>query len=238
MQIGICEDNQIIQEQIYNEIKKFQSEVTFLISTFINGEEMINSQIIFDLVFLDIELPGQVNGLEVAKYLQEQNNKIILVFVTFYTKYIISSFYLNTFQFILKPIRIDLFRQELLRCIEKFLKYNATFKINFEGTLLKIPIKTILAIESDKRKLLIYCTNNKIYSTYGSLRNHIQWLEKHHFLKVHSSILVNCAFITGFQDEVILTFSYNEKVYTKTYPVSRRCRKKAKLEYHEYFFKA
>lgn len=110
MQIGICEDNQIIQEQIYNEIKKFQSEVTFLISTFINGKEMINSQIIFDLVFLDIELPGQVNGLEVAKYLQEQNNKIILVFVTFYTKYIISSFYLNTFQFILKPIRIDLFR--------------------------------------------------------------------------------------------------------------------------------
>lgn len=109
MLIGICEDNPVIREELIQEIQKQQTGVILQLHAFSSGEAMLQSKLAFDLVFLDIELEGELTGLEVAQILQNQLPDIILIFISGYTKYITSALHLHTFQFLLKPLDAQLF---------------------------------------------------------------------------------------------------------------------------------
>ena len=111
MLIGICEDNPVIREELIQEIQKQQTGVTIQLHAFSSGEAMLQSKLAFDLVFLDIELEGELTGLEVAQILQNQLPDIILIFISGYTKYITSALHLHTFQFLLKPLDAQLFQE-------------------------------------------------------------------------------------------------------------------------------
>jgi len=57
-----------------------------------------------DLIFLDIQMPG-LNGFEVLKAVQEQNQKLpIVVFVTAYDAYAIKAFEVKALDYLLKPV--------------------------------------------------------------------------------------------------------------------------------------
>lgn len=234
MLIGICEDNDVIRVELRQEIEKQKSSIEFQVYDFSSGEEMINSHLQFDLAFLDIELEGSLTGLEVAQQLQNQQPDIILVFISGYTKYISSALRLHTFQFLLKPLDVQLFQEEFNRCLSHYRTENDIFSILQNGETIEIKMKDIVYIESDKRKLRIHDRQGKIYEMYGKISEQEELLAVHYFVRSHKSYLVNCRYIKKLKDEILwLTGSSKEGLIEL--PVSRRCRGTVQKQYHAYF---
>jgi DNA-binding LytR/AlgR family response regulator len=74
----------------------------------------------FDVVFLDIEMPG-INGLEVARRLRRHSPKTNVVFVTGYPEYALDAWRTGASGFMLKPITAEGVREQLSQLRYPFL---------------------------------------------------------------------------------------------------------------------
>ncbi|OPJ59692.1 response regulator [Clostridium chromiireducens] len=70
-----------------------------------------------DVVFLDIEMP-EINGLELANCLLEQNDELMIVFVTGYNQYALEAFEVNALDYILKPVNSN----RIQKCVSRLNK--------------------------------------------------------------------------------------------------------------------
>ena len=70
MKIAICDDELRIRKEVENALSNYFSEklINVEIQLFENGEDLLNSEINFDMAFLDVEMPI-VSGVEVGKNL-------------------------------------------------------------------------------------------------------------------------------------------------------------------------
>ena len=105
--IGICEDNKEFLTELKTKIEKkfFQYNLDCEIYCFYSGEEIIeeilNSNIEFDIIFFDIELPG-INGIETARKIRELDYSIIFIFITYLNEKVYEVLDLQIFNFIRK----------------------------------------------------------------------------------------------------------------------------------------
>ena len=145
MNIAICDDEPTICKEIKNCIMSASNGVTCDFYEFHSGDALLSSKMKFDMVFLDIELGKGVDGLETAQKLQNANHELILIFISGFTKYVSSSFYFHTFQFLLKPIDPLILQREFLRGIDiKNYTHNICLSIIMKKSLLKSKILFIL----------------------------------------------------------------------------------------------
>lgn len=235
MIIGICEDQYEVREDLKAKIEAQKNTSYIQLFEFESGEEMLNSNLRFDMVFLDIELQGKLSGLDVAQTLQKELSDLIIVFVSGYTQYVSSAFHLNTFQFLLKPIDDKVFQEEFLRCIRHYRMGHDVFRVFQNGEMIELKMKEIIYIESDKRKIIIHLRGGKQYEMYGKISEQEEALAIHHFIRIHKSYLVNCRYIKKMSDELVW-LGENQKDKMFSLPLSRRCKAAAKEKYHTYFF--
>lgn len=234
MIIGICEDNESIREELRQEIAKQRTGVKIQLYEFASGEEMLASGLAFDLVFLDIELEGNMTGLELAQQLQDNLPDLILVFVSGYTQYISSALRLHTFQFLLKPLDKQLFQEEFVRCVDQYRKAHTIFKILQNGEIIEVEIRDIVYLESNRRKLIVHLRSGKMYEMYGKISEQEELLSAYYFVRVHKSYLVNCRYIKKFVGEQV-QIGYTPEETLNLLPVSRRCKDQAREQYHQYY---
>ena len=70
-----------------------------------------------DIIFLDIQMP-EIEGLDLAEKLLEEDSTLNIVFVTAYQEYAIKAFELNALDYLLKPINKDRLLKTLNRIKE------------------------------------------------------------------------------------------------------------------------
>ena len=71
-----------------------------------------------EVIFLDINMP-KINGIEVARRINEINNNVQIIFVTAYEKYALQAFKVNAIDYIVKPIT----EEDINIAVRKILKY-------------------------------------------------------------------------------------------------------------------
>ena len=59
--------------------------------------------ILFDIIFLDIEM-GQEDGITVARRIRKIDKKVLIVYVTSHENYMMESFEIRPFRFLVKPV--------------------------------------------------------------------------------------------------------------------------------------
>ena len=95
MKVGICDDVPVFVEWVERILREHcrQKDDEITIFKFEKGEDVLLCPEKFDLVFLDIEMPGK-NGMEVAKQLRERadGDSLFIVFLTAYKKPIQQAF--------------------------------------------------------------------------------------------------------------------------------------------------
>ncbi len=230
MRIAICDDskeNLALLEDVVDGLKLRETEV----ECFENGESLLryitdSKDNFYQIYLLDIEMPG-INGLDTAKQIREIDKRAIIIFVTAYSDYVFSSFEVQPFRFIIKPID----REKLENVIHAAVNYIYTSKryifISVDKAKIQLCCEDIMYFEGDKRKVNVYLPE-ETYSFYSKMSDIEKMVDNSWFVRIHVSFIVNMDYVKAiYTDEIVL----NNGVHL---PVSRKYQKSVKLEHMRY----
>jgi two-component system LytT family response regulator len=164
-----------------------------------------------DLVFLDIEMPGE-KGLELFKYFEKLDFEVI--FTTAYDQYAIEALRLSALDYLLKPIDLKELRKALAAFKEKknqaqlnqALRYQFAAEQNQsqskrivlpsgEGYVF-IGVDTIMYCQAEKSYTVFVVADGKRYWVSKTIKEYTDLLEGMGFLRVHRSSLINPIFVS------------------------------------------
>lgn len=197
IQVAICDDEEIFLINLKELImKEFQlSGMVYELHIYNNGTELIkmSDSIVFDIIFLDIEMPS-LNGLEVAKNLRDKNPYINIIFVTNRDDLVFSSFCYRPFRFIRKQKMVEELPEAISDITNLIKKENQYYTVCFNNSTMQIKITDIMFFESFKHDIYIHTELEKI-----RIKSNLAKIEKemsiYGFIRVHSGFLVNYRFI-------------------------------------------
>jgi len=157
-----------------------------------------------DLVFLDVEMPG-INGFQLLDQLPYMP-KVIMT--TSKTDYAFTAFEYKVTDFLKKPIQYNRFMDAIRKVIEIFETTTAHPEdndvfIKSEGKYTRLNYDDILFIEG-MGDYVKYVTSSKKYVTHSTMKAVEEKMQKHHFLKVHRSFIVNIKKIKDIQDNSLV----------------------------------
>ncbi|MGN0467348.1 MAG: LytR/AlgR family response regulator transcription factor [Acutalibacteraceae bacterium] len=236
MKIAVCEDDKLSAQKLVDYIREFMKSTVFdfSIDVFYNGKDFRKSKEIYDLVFLDCQLPD-INGLDLAKELRRQEIESAIIFVTAYDDYVYESFEVRPFRYILKPIDEDKIRKALIGFISSYEK-KCYIVITTARKNMVVNSKDIVYVESDGKYSIVRLINNASFKSTKSISDYQSEIgeESHSFFRTHRCFLVNMKYISGI-DGNIINFINGEKAEISRRNVSDFNKKY--MNYLKYFAK-
>ncbi len=204
--IAICDDEPIICRQIESILQRHIYYKKMSIESFYTGEELAaaNQEDQFDLIFLDIELPG-LTGIDLAEQLMSQKGRPLLIFVSAHITYSVELFIYEPIDFLPKPMNEVKLLHAVDRAIQRHKESNRVFAARLAGnkTVVMLPYSTIRFFEANDKQVKV-CTTGETYLVSSSLSKIARSLPLH-FIAVHHSYIVNTEHICSFQaSQVVL----------------------------------
>lgn len=202
MLIAICDDEQVFRDSLRSMIfdYKKQHRLNIDVYEFNNGQSLLDSGKIFDMVFLDYQMPG-IDGMNVARELRKRNCTCCIVFATAFTHFVYDSFEVQPYRFLVKPLRFCQIESLMNSFIMRQKQLAPLIVINdFEQ--IRVQAKNILYLEGDGK----YCTIRTLENTYKSSQTMAQvhsLLPKYCFYRSHKSYVVNLYSVESFEDGII-----------------------------------
>lgn len=231
MRIAICDDEIEFVQKIKSSLEKIVEE-NDIIKCFENGVNLLNAdkENFFDIVYLDIEMPG-IDGMETAEKLQQINRGTLVIFVSSYSCYISKAFKINAFQFLIKDYSDENeIISEYKRAKERYCLEHYLYSIRKKDTIEKFEINKIVYIESNRRHLYVVTIDGCKHEFRGKISEEEKKLKLFNFIRIHESILVNMAYIRRI-DPTSLTLKYQSNEHI---PISRRYKENLMNEYSLY----
>ncbi|ULQ45175.1 LytTR family DNA-binding domain-containing protein [Flagellatimonas centrodinii] len=166
-----------------------------------------------DLVLLDIRMGG-MDGLQVARSMQDMDLPPAVIFTTAYSEHALSAFDANAQAYLLKPIRAEKLKEALLR-VRKPTRANRPPAAAAAGDpgrpkrefvlattrdgLLRIPAEDIVYFLADQKYTTVFHLHGEVL-----IEESLKTLEEDFapwFLRIHRKALVATRFIAGLERE-------------------------------------
>lgn len=224
LKVAICEDDTIICEDAQRQI--FDVRPDYVIDTYPTGEELLFNNKEYDIVFLDIEMPGR-DGMSVAKELREKNYCGHIIFMTSHTEFMPEAFKVKAFRFLQKPIKMEELMETLVES-EKEIFGDKKLIVTDYGVDILLKLSDILYVEARKNKTMIYTLNDVLETNY-TLKYWLRELGIADFFQVHKSYIVSLRHIKMFDVDYIVLHGSDAIV-----PVSRRKASLVKKAFFDY----
>lgn len=155
-----------------------------------------------DLVFLDISMPGY-SGLELFKFLDDNEIRFKVVFVTAYSEYAVNAFELSASDYILKPVRLEALQRALhkvkenkksnIRVLHENLEEPHHKKVALQtgDGLTFLLLENILYLKADGSYTHFITTDNKKITVTKKIADFERLEQMGSFLRIHRSHLIN-----------------------------------------------
>lgn len=206
MRILICDDEKRYVDELKGFVEKYMKDhlYSYTIRTTTNPLTIINSDDVFDLVLLDIQMEP-FNGISVAKEMKKRNKKAVVFFITSYNEYIDDAMDLQAFRYFDKPFQPD----RLYSGLDKAMEYidNSYVDVYVQGSKdsFRVIIDDIKYIKYENRKTQMV-TNQGTYITKQNFSYWCDNISNSFFYKVHKSFFVNLHYIDYYKYKEILLF--------------------------------
>ena len=199
MKILICDDEQQYVDELKIHIENFmQSRVAdFTIDTANNPQAVADSNEIYQLAFLDIQMDA-LNGISLAKILKERNNKIVIFFVTSHNDYQDEAMDLRAFRFFEKPLNADRLYSGLEKAMEYIDESYVDFYVWTDNEHKQILVDDVIYVERGNRQVTLVTTQGN-FTTRESFDEWCAILQNSFFYRVHKSFIVNLHYVTGYK---------------------------------------
>lgn len=224
LRIGICDDDEKFGLELEGYLLEYAQKKNLVIDTqtFTNDRDIlsnIESEGLFDILFLDIELEG-TTGVDLGKKLRAdiKNEPMQIVYVSSKEGYAMQLFDTRPMNFIIKPVTYKMI-ERIMDEYGRLYKFQPDFfEYNIGKTKYKVSEQYIFYFQSQGKKIQIV-TQNETKEFYGKLSEVLQRLNNDSFCCVHKSYVINLRYVLEFGKDSIL-MANGERI-----PVSRAMRK-------------
>lgn len=233
IRIAICDDEIKCCEQMKSYLLQYMKMIqkNLVIDVYQAGEDLLNADIIYDIIFLDIELKV-VDGITIGKKIKDINISSLIVYVTSHKKYYANAFQIHAFMYLTKPCKYEEVynvMNDCLKYIEKNQK-NKYMMINVNGNIINFSIDDVYYFEYIERKVVVHAKVIKP-SICISMKQLYEQIAKYGFGIPHSAFIINYKYVSK-----ILGYNLilkNEDII----PISQRKMKQFKKELADYLQK-
>lgn len=211
--VAICEDERYILEELRKKVEKYinRKSLDASIKTFTSGEELLKAKKKFDIILLDLMLPG-IDGLEVARQISCRSR---IIFVTSYREYAVEAFDANAVHYLVKPVTEERLFSALDRAVNQTEQMdNQSLTLMKSGKTQVIFIRDILYCEVFNHQVRIH-TVHGTYDYFGTLDMLEAKLDER-FFRCHRSFVVNMSCVAG-QEKGVAILTNGERIF-----ISRR----------------
>lgn len=204
MNLVLCDDEKLFLDSLYQKITSW-AKVNghtdgIMLRSFTSSEDMLEAWrhgMSVDALFMDIQIPGEMNGLAVAKEIHSLDENVPIIFVTSYGEYAEDGYEVNALRYIRKPISEHI----IFNCMDVLwhrwsLRHTKCVVIELPTQILRLPVDYILYVEVTGHYCLHYTTGNcKKYRIQYSLDALRKKLPSNLFIQCHRSYIVNLIYI-------------------------------------------
>lgn len=173
----------------------------------------------FDLVFMDIQMPG-INGMEAAQLMRTYDSETPIIFVTNLAQYAVKGYEVDALDFIVKPVTYFNFRMRMDKAMRR-IRRNASrsIAIGTRDGMRVVALSDIEYVEVSKHDLSYHLVDEEEpLVVYGSLVAFEQEVTGGTFVRISNSCLVNMNRIRSMRggeltmrDGQVLYFSRSKK---------------------------
>lgn len=226
LKILFCDDDRNVVDELVVAVSEYMNKkiIKNEIVTTTSSKEVLESDEVFDLAFLDIQM-DETDGLSVAKELKRRNSKVIIFFVTDYKEFQDDAMDLRVFRFYEKPFDLERLYSGLDKAMEYLDETYVDIFVQQKGIQIKLYVDDIIYIKRENRKVTIV-TKEGEFDTFETLEYWKEKLPNTFFYLVHKSFLINMHYVTK--------YSYTEVFINEDIRISVATRKQA--DFHKYWF--
>ena len=216
LHIAVCDDEKAALEYETDLVSKilYEKNVNIELNTYNSPLNLLNSEKIYDIVFLDIEMDG-MNGIELAEKIREKNQNCFVFFITNYSVYLDKAFDVRAIRYLTKPVDPDRLRAGIDFVLDSIVSASKKISvINFKNKLtVEIEIADIIYISNSGRRTQIV-TKQYEFETEEIFSTVKQMIEKevNYFATPHQSYYVNLKYVTGYT-KTDVQMSYGGNTY-------------------------
>lgn len=190
MRIAVCDDEELFRIEFKSVLDKVLINAEYDIDTFSGGSSLYEAFLKnpFDLVFLDIEMPG-IDGITLAKRLRAVSENVQIVFLTSHIEYALEGYEVNALRYLVKPVDMNKL-SEVLKYIQDKKNNSRQIMIKHEGEDIVIDISDIIYMESMDKNVRIV-TSKSEYITRYNISDYEEELKNSGFLRIHRGYLIS-----------------------------------------------
>ena len=204
--IGICDDEITFGNLIEKYLEEYARKkgIRFDISVFLTGEgylESLREGMVLDLLFLDIEFGGGMDGVKVGEMLRIDlvNEATQIVYVSAVESYAMRLFRNRPMDFLPKPVK----RQDIERVMNEYIrvfgkKRGAVFEYGIGRRRFRVAEDDIQYFQCVGRKVGIVTGKGENAQFYGNMDEIEKQLDEGRFWRIHKSYIVNVSYVSEF----------------------------------------
>lgn len=185
--------------------------------SFLETEESV------DLIFMDV-WKEESNRLRLEALVREKQMEAKIIFVTERSEYVFQGYALHAYDYLLKPLTMEMLEKVLCRYLTERDCSDRTFLVvNKRTKNVRIVLKQVSYFVSDRRKIRAVFENGSEYIEFYMKMDELEtYVSLGSFVRCHQSFLVNIQKIQSWSGSE-LCLAGQEKI-----PISRRYRKTVK----------
>ncbi len=204
MRIAVCDDELRCRRQLMDALYSVSKSLDVMVSAFEDGAELLRGfeESPYDLVFLDIEMPG-MDGITVARQLREMSKEAAIVFLTAHIEYALEGYEVNALRYLTKPAQPEKLR-EIIDHVAAKAQAQRSIWIKTDSEDVRLPLSEILYFEAQNQNVRIR-TLRQEYTVRHNISDYEKELAADGFFRVHRGYLVSLRQISSLgKGEVVL----------------------------------
>lgn len=212
MHVVICDDEPCFQEAVVNAVKKWMctsGHSDIRCTVFSSSENLLerwSNGLSIDLLFLDIEIPGEISGMALAQKIRDTDHNLPIVFITNYLNYVYEGYVVNAMRFLTKPVN----ENEIFTCMDISYRHfqllnKDSFIVNAKDQRIVLRHSEIIYVEARAHYLFFHLSNSdEIPAMRAKIGDIIGNLPSSLFAQCHRSFIVNLLHIRRFTKNSII----------------------------------
>lgn len=201
LNIAVCDDEDFFLKDVIKNIEVYANEYEAEVniekyqSALILLEQIKLDYKRFDILFLDVEMPG-LDGMEAAKAVRQISEDIIICFITSHEDYTLDAYKVEALGYLIKPVKYLSIKKILDKAfalayykIDKQKADEKYLQIQTSGKAMLLDTEKILYIEKRKNQSIFHLTDGEIMC-YQTLSSIYEILDKNKFVYTHQGYIV------------------------------------------------